>query len=498
MKKDNKQDYASVLKSTSIIGGSQGISMLVGFIRVKFIAILLGPIGVGLITTYQSLIGVIGTIVGLGIQESAVRDISKAVAEDDTKEIDKSISTLKRLSWTLGLIGSIFLFMLARKLSIFTFESEEYTSQIELLSIVLLFNNIKGIYRGILQGFREINKIAVLNVTSSILGAFLSTFWFIFLGLDGIAFALVTLSFCELVIAWCLARKVWNTIQQFSWRETILNSKSMVNIGLALMWNNLLIFLVAYAIRMSIADQIDLISVGIYSAAFTLSGYAINFILGAMSSDYYPKLTSVSHDKEKMRTVVKVQSEISILLALPVLIVSITLAPQIIYLLYSSEFNPAVDLFKWFILGCFFRVLSWPLGFIVLALGKSKLFALTETLANGIHLLVALVLVNYVGISGASYAFAIMYIIYFLMMTLVAFSLIEFKWEVRSILYMLISLIVIMLMIYVTEIFSGLYPILLGLMLSIGFGLYSIKQLLRNLPEDNKIVMKILKLKFIK
>jgi PST family polysaccharide transporter len=41
-----------------------------------------------------------------------------------------------------------------------------------------------------------------------------------------------------------------------------------------------------------------------------------------------------------------------------------------IKLFYTSEFLPAVTMLQWFVLGCLGRVIGWPLGFVVLALGK--------------------------------------------------------------------------------------------------------------------------------
>jgi hypothetical protein len=45
--------YRSILKSTSLIGGASFINILISMIRTKFVAILLGPSGVGLLGLYS-------------------------------------------------------------------------------------------------------------------------------------------------------------------------------------------------------------------------------------------------------------------------------------------------------------------------------------------------------------------------------------------------------------------------------------------------------------
>jgi probable addiction module antidote protein len=104
----------------------------------------------------------------------------------------------------------------------------------------------------------------------------------------------------------------------------------------------------------------------------------VNFVLGAMAADYYPRLTGVTTNKDKMGRLVNEQTEIAILLALPGLLFTLAFAPWLLEILYSREFINATALLHWFILGCMARVISWPLGFVMLALGKVYLLALRK------------------------------------------------------------------------------------------------------------------------
>ena len=47
---DEGKSYRDILRSTSIMGGAQGLNYLVALVRVKLIAVLLGPAGVGLVS----------------------------------------------------------------------------------------------------------------------------------------------------------------------------------------------------------------------------------------------------------------------------------------------------------------------------------------------------------------------------------------------------------------------------------------------------------------
>ena len=63
---EQKKSYSRIMKSSSLIGGAQGINMLIGMVRVKFVAMLIGPMGVGLVATYQATVKLIGVTNCLG------------------------------------------------------------------------------------------------------------------------------------------------------------------------------------------------------------------------------------------------------------------------------------------------------------------------------------------------------------------------------------------------------------------------------------------------
>ena len=57
--------FRSILKSSSLIGGASIINMLIGMVRIKFVAVLLGPTGVGLLGMYGQVTGLISSMTGV-------------------------------------------------------------------------------------------------------------------------------------------------------------------------------------------------------------------------------------------------------------------------------------------------------------------------------------------------------------------------------------------------------------------------------------------------
>ena len=75
--------YGRILKSSSAIGGSKAISYVICLFRMKAVALLLGPAGVGLIGLYNSVIELSKTVSGLGLGNSGVREIASAIGQND-------------------------------------------------------------------------------------------------------------------------------------------------------------------------------------------------------------------------------------------------------------------------------------------------------------------------------------------------------------------------------------------------------------------------------
>ena len=53
---DEGKSYRQILRSTSIIGGASVINILIGLVRVKVAAVLLGPAGIGLIGLFKAML----------------------------------------------------------------------------------------------------------------------------------------------------------------------------------------------------------------------------------------------------------------------------------------------------------------------------------------------------------------------------------------------------------------------------------------------------------
>jgi PST family polysaccharide transporter len=161
----------------------------------------------------------------------------------------------------------------------------------------------------------------------------------------------------------------------------------------------------AYAVRLIILRNSGIDAAGLYHSAWTLGGLYVGFILGAMGADFYPRLTAVSRDNAECNRLVNEQAHIGLLLAGPGVLATLTCAPLVIATFYSAAFEPAVELLRWICLGMMLRIVTWPMGFIVLAKGAQQIFFWVEVAGTVMHVGLAWLLVAQFGLQGSGAAF---------------------------------------------------------------------------------------------
>jgi antigen flippase len=486
--------YRQILTSTSILGGAAGINLLLGMLRVKFAAVFIGTSGVGLISSFGALQGLVGTLASLGIQSSAVREIAAAVGKGDDQAVGRAVLALRRICWLTGLIGMSTMILLAPVLSVLTFGHRDYTLDIAALGVIILFGNLSGGQMALIQGMRRIGDMARANIYGAAAGTVAAIGFYAALGLRGIIPTLVAVSAIQLALSFHFERRVPVPKVELTWRQTFGEAGGMVRLGLVMMWNGLMGSAVAYFTVMLITQHSGIQAVGLYSAAFALSGMFVNFVLGAMSADYYPRLTGVASDKPAMVRLVNEQTEIGLLLAFPGLLATMALAPWILQIFYTHEFLGAVELMQWFILGCLGRVISWPLGFVMLALGKGRWFLLTETSFNLVHVVLIALGLHFYGIEGVAIAFVVMYAGYIAAVLRINRHLIVFKWSTECTRLGLLSL-PLLGVIFTASRLLPLWPATwLGLSLTLVASVLCLRGLLARVGSEHRIVRAITRL----
>jgi PST family polysaccharide transporter len=304
-------------------------------------------------------------------------------------------------------------------------------------------------------------------------------------GAQAIAPSLVAMAAVSTFSSWWYSRQIFPQRPPMSMHQFGHEARALLRLGVVFMTSGLLTFGAAYAIRLIILSEEGVVAAGLYQAAWAIGGLYAGFILQAMGTDFYPRLTTAANDHTECNRLVNEQTEISILLAGPGLLATLTLAPLMMNLLYSAEFSGGADLLRWICLGMMLRIVAWPMGFIVLAKGARSIFFWTELAATLVHVGLALLFIPRLGTAGAGIAFFGLYVWHSILIYVIVRRLTGFRWSAANRRHILLFLPA-SASVSAAFLLLPLWPaIVLGTVLAALSGIYSLRMLLDLLPRES-------------
>ena len=392
---DNKESYKQIFKSTSIVGGAQIINIIIGIVRNKVIAILLGPSGVGIVGIYQSIVELVKSGTGLGINFSGVKSIAES--NTDIEKVSKTILVLRRWEFSTGLIGTLIIIFLCNFFSNYSFGNNNYTYSIAFMSIISLISAVSAGQLAILQGLRKIKEMAKATLLGSVLGTIISLPLYAWLGVSGIVPAMILTALGSLIVSWLYSKKVKIVAVNITYSETFKEGLGMAKLGFFIVFNGFVATASLYLVRALIRDHLGLDSVGYFQAVWIISTMYINILLNSMIADYFPRLSALKDDIAGSNKLINQQLEMTLLVGTPMLMCMIAFATLAMNILYTSSFNSAIPVLRWQMAASFLTFISYTIGVLYLSKNKGWYAIISETLRQVVYIAFVYIGWNYFG-----------------------------------------------------------------------------------------------------
>jgi len=428
----DKHSYGQILKSPALIGGSSLLNIGIGMVRTKAMAVLLGPAGFGLMGLYGSIADLTLSIAGMGINASGVRQMAEAASSGDDGKIARTATVLRRTAILLGILGAGLLALFSRMISELTFGTDQNAGAVALLSLAVFFRLVAAGQGALVHGMRRIADLAKISMLGAFYGVLISIPIVYFFREEGVAPSLVCVAAMSVVTSWWYSRKVQFQPLAMTAAEVRCEVAPLLKLGLAFMASDFLVMGAAYVVRIIVVRNIGLEAAGLYSSAWTLGGLYVGYILQAMGADFYPRLVGAANDKVQCNRLVNEQAQISLLLAGPGLVATLTFAPLVVALFYSVKFTGAVEILRWMCLGMALRVITWPMGFIIVAKNQQLMFFSADLAWTVVNVGLTWLCVHQFGVSGAGIAFFGSYVFHGLLIYPIVRLLTGFRWSVAN------------------------------------------------------------------
>lgn len=415
MRKTERKDvYKHILKYAGIFGSVQGLNILIGIIRNKFVAMILGPDGMGLTSLFTSSLSLISNSTNLGLPISGVRHLSNAYETKNKYEIERLIVLLR--SWTLftALLGMFVCVLVAPFLDKFSFTWGDHTIHFMLLSPIVGLMAITAGETTILKATRNLKPLAILSLFNIILSLSISVPLFYIFKEAAIIPSIFVLALIQMLLTLAYSYRLY-PFHVFMKKEMIHEGSQMLRLGMSFVIAGIMSSGSDFFIRSFLNTEASLTDVGLYNAGYIMMMTCASMVFASLDSDYFPRLAAIASHHFTMSQTINRQIEITFLCLTPILITFVVSLPLLIPLLYSGKFLPVLGMMQVLVFEMYIRSVRLPIEYIPLAKGDSKSFLLLESLYYIILSLFVIYGFKTFGLLGAGYGIVLAGILDFLL-----------------------------------------------------------------------------------
>lgn len=411
-----------MFKIFSFTGLSTLIKIITGYISVKIVASIIGPSGVALIGQLQNVTSIFTTFGAGGINNGVIKYVSEFKNEETT--LKKFLHIGFKITFVLSLFLGVLIIVFCSYLSKTILLDPKYYYVFVFLGISLLPLSLNNYFLSILNAFKEFKKFVIINIITSILGLLFTVFLVVKFQLEGALIANVTYQSVILFVTIFFIRKYfWFNKQYFlgKWDKSILKKYS--SYSLMALVSVVTVPVTQMLIRIYIIEKYSIQEAGFWEGINRISGLYLLFVTTSVGVYYLPKLSEIKVDSLLRKEIFKTYKIIT-----PIIFVCLVLIYLfrgfIINILFTKDFYPMKDLFLWQLLGDFFKIMSWLLGFLMIAKSMTKIYIITETIFAILLISLSYYFINLNGVIGATQSYCLIYFLHFITMICVFKNLI--------------------------------------------------------------------------
>lgn len=404
-----KVDFVKVFSLTSI---STLVKMATGFVTIKFVAILVGPSGVAMLGQLQNFTQLTLLFSTGGINNGVTKYVSEN--KDDKNTIISVLSTSSWITLFLSIISGLILVILSKTISLVIFKDTKFSFVFIIFGFTVFLYAFNSLFLSILNGFKEFKKFVSISISSSIIGLLFTVFLVYFWNINGALIAVVTYqSVVVLITTMMLIKTHWFKISYLFNRFSKNVLKNLSSYTLMAFVSASLVPLNQLIIRSYITNNLGINYAGIWEGMNRLSQIYLTVFSSSLMIFYLPRLSELK-DTDLIRK--EIINTFKFLFPI-LLILTITIFATkglIIKILFSKSFLEMKSLFLYQLIGDLFKIMSWILSINMIAKAMSKTFIIIEILFSASIVGFSMLFVNQYGIIGATFAYMLNYILYFL------------------------------------------------------------------------------------
>ncbi|WP_339434503.1 O-antigen translocase [Pseudomonas orientalis] len=403
------------LLRTSLLNGIAVIIKMLTLLGInKMLAIYVGPSGYAALGQFQNAVQMVTTFSTGAISNG----VTKYTAEYDGDE--EAQRRVWRTAGTIAFVGSVVTSVLiicfSKPLAVWCFNDESLYSVFIWCAATVVFFSFNTLLLAILNGKKEINRYILANIGGSLLSLLVTIVMVVGYGLYGALISLVLYQSIAFFVTCLLCyRTPWFRFSNLLGRLDKQVAINLTKFTAMALTTAACVPVSHILVRNYLGAEFGWETAGYWEAMWRLSTAYLLLVTTTLGLYFLPKLSELVNPEDIRKEIVQGYK-----LILPVAMVCglaiYLLRDFIIGLLFTSAFSPMRDFFAWQMLGDTLKIASWILAYLMLGKAMVKMYIFTEVIfAFGFYLL-TIVLTKVGGPVGVTWAHAVNYGFYLVVM----------------------------------------------------------------------------------
>lgn len=411
--------FRGALSSAVLTTAAQASKILVGFSVLKLIALYLGPEGLGRLGHFMSLISILVLLAGGGISHGVI----KYAAEYKRKsfELHRLLNTTTSFALAVASITALLFLCFAKKIAGLVLGGQDLYWIISILAILQFGYTFNMLFSSFANGLGAVKSFAITQIIGNL--SALPVAWCMIsgFGLPGAAVGVSLMSVMAFVPAFFIYLKS-PLRRRFNIKSVrCILFKRLGWFGLMLLVSAVAVPMVEIFIRQSLIDSDGYVQAGSWQAVIRMSSAYLGFFSVFLASYFMPMISATERKSE----VKKLTLKFAVLVMIGFIVGGGALylgRNFFIPLLLSDEFKDIKQFLIFQLVGDFFKVLAYVIGFVAVAKAATKLYIASEILQAGLFVFLSIFMQRTVGgAEGVTIAYMCATIIYFFIAIIVFF-----------------------------------------------------------------------------
>ncbi|MEI6127158.1 MAG: oligosaccharide flippase family protein, partial [Pseudomonadota bacterium] len=394
-----------LLNTIIMLCSSQIAVAIIALTKNKVLAIILGPVGIGLIAQLTASQNFIATVVPMGMQIGATAQLSRL---NDRTLLAQCLATSSKVFLWLSFATMVVCFFFIKPITALTLGTSDLFMYMipALLGIPFLIQT--NVWVSYFQARLELKTLAKVSVAGSFLGLLFLIPMVLIWGQWGAVLNVFLVALLGYFAASAYARQLIPRDMKAEIKSSLFDLQTlrvMFRYGYANMPVFALDIGIPFLIRAQIINDLGLTANGIYQAVLAIPSLIMTMPFNALATYAFPKLSKLNSWKEinaEVNTFVKIMFLIATLSSLVIL----TIRDVAINLLYSKEFSLAICFLSWQTIGEYLKAVTMTIQFPLQPQEKFKARNIINGLQKAIFLIIFYLPSATMRLEGAVWGFA--------------------------------------------------------------------------------------------